>query len=320
MARLAVDVLERTLFIDGIKCDPDVFGRALAHYFDTIGRPDPFDLLKAPRWLPRIGRLRARSSLAVFARTVEAIVKARKARGEDDPASAPSDLLSLLLDRGEPTHGRDLSEAEVRANLITFIVAGSYESTATVLTWTLYLLSLDPEWRDRLEDEADRELGDGHLAEGSLDRLVATRAVIEEAMRLYPPLAIVSRQALGADTLAGQPIGAGTVVIIAPWVVHRHRLLWEAPERFDPSRFLPGAREAIGRFAYIPFGVGPRTCIGAAYGLQQMIIVLAAVVRRFRLALAPGHRVWPVQRVTLRPQFGMRMTLHHRQTVKARAV
>ena len=318
MARLAVDILERTLFVDGIKCEPDVFGIAVARHFDAIGRPDPLDLLNAPRWLPRIGRIRALASLALFERTIDAIIGTRKARLAADPSLVPADLLSLLMDCGNSNQGRDLSDADIRSNVATFIVAGSYESTANILTWTLFLLSLDTEWQERLEAEADRELPDGHYVEGSLDRLVATRAVIEETMRLYPPFAIMSRQALGPDTLGGQPIPAGTTVIIAPWVVHRHRLLWEEPERFDPARFLPGARESIGRFAYIPFGIGPRVCIGAAFGLQQMIIVLASILRKFKLSLAPGHQVRPVQHVTLHPQGGMPMILHRRQPRFAR--
>ena len=142
-----------------------------------------------------------------------------------------------------------------------------------------------------------------------VDRLVETRAVVEEAIRLYPPLAAISRQAIAADELAGEPIAAGTTIVIAPYVLHRQERLWDAPDLFDPTRFLPPAREAIDRYAYIPFGAGPRICIGATFALQEATLVLATVMRHFRLEVAPGHAVWPLQRVTLRPRGGLPMRI-----------
>ena len=140
-----------------------------------------------------------------------------------------------------------------------------------------------------------------------------TRAVIEETMRLYPPVASLSREAMGPDDLCGRRIRKGALVIIAPYVLHRHKLLWNHPERFDPSRFLPGAREAIDRYAYLPFGAGPRICIGAAFSLQEATIVLATLMRRFEMAPVRGHRVEPVQRITLRPKGGMPLILRPRR-------
>jgi len=133
--------------------------------------------------------------------------------------------------------------------------------------------------------------------------------VVEEAIRLYPPIAAISRVALRGDTLRGEAIRPGTIVVIAPYVLHRHRLLWEHPNRFDPSRFSSGNRETIQRFAYLPFGVGPRTCIGSSFALQEAVLVLAKIVRAFSFELAPGHPVWPVLRVTLRPEHGVRMVI-----------
>jgi cytochrome P450 len=138
---------------------------------------------------------------------------------------------------------------------------------------------------------------------------VRTRATIEEALRLYPPAATLSREAIGPDELAGRHIRAGTTVVVSPWVLHRHRRLWERPGAFDPTRFMPGRREAIDRFAYLPFGAGPRVCIGMGFALQEATVLLAAILRRYRLDLAPGHAVMPVQRITLRPRGGMPMIL-----------
>jgi cytochrome P450 len=311
LPRATVHILERTLFHDGLGRDPDKLHRALIHVFDTAGRLDPLDALRAPRWLPRIGRLRARSSLALFARTADAVVATRCQRLASAPNSVPRDLLTVLLARQDAETGSGLSISEVKDNIVTFIAAGS-ETTASALTWALFLLSLDPEWRERIEAETDRELPDGHYVEGSLERLLVTRAVIEESMRLYPPVPLTTRQAIGPDRLLGQQIAPGTMVIVAPWLIHRHRLLWEQPDAFDPSRFLPGARERIARFSYLPFGAGPRACIGGSFVMQEMIIILATIVRSFRLDVVPNHRTWPVNHVTLRPRGGLPMILHRR--------
>src|SRR5262249_41866611 len=208
--------------------------------------------------------------------------------------------------------GRSLSEAEVKSNIITFIAAG-HETTANALAWSLYLLSQSPEWSERVAAEARRELGAGRMREDAADRLIETRAVIEEAIRLYPPLAAISREAIAADELAGETVAAGTTVVIAPYVLHRHRQLWDDPDVFDPTRFLPGAREAIDRYGYLPFGAGPRICIGATFALQEAALVLATVMRRFELRLAPGFAVWPLQRVTLRPRGGLPMRVTPRR-------
>jgi cytochrome P450 len=192
---------------------------------------------------------------------------------------------------------------------VTFIGAG-HETTANALTWALYLVSQSPEWDERLAAEARHALT--LPVEEQADRLVATRAVLEEAMRLYPPVAGMSRQAQGPDELCGQRIRKGTIVIVSQWVLHRHHELWDAPAEFDPGRFLPGARERIGKFAYLPFGVGPRICIGAAFALQEAVLVLANILSRFRLELKPGHTPSPVQHVTLRPKGGMPMILRRR--------
>jgi cytochrome P450 len=193
------------------------------------------------------------------------------------------------------------------------LFAAGYETSASALCWVFYLLSLDPEWRERLETEVDRELPDGQFVAGSLDRLVMTRAVIEETLRLYPPIATLNRQAVAADRLGDHAIEPGTFVMIAPWVLHRHRSLWEMPDHFDPARFLPDARDNIHRFSYLPFGAGPRVCVGASFGMQALTIMVATIIRRFRLELAPGSKVWPVHRITVHPEHGPYMLLHPRR-------
>jgi cytochrome P450 len=194
----------------------------------------------------------------------------------------------------------------VRSNILTFIAAG-HETTANTLSWTLFLLSQSGEWRERVEAEVDRELTGP--VEGMADRLVETRAVIEETVRLYPPIAAISRVALDRDELNGEHVRAGSLIVISPYVLHRHRLLWDRPDAFDPRRFLGDAQATIDRFAYLPFGTGPRKCIGASFALQEATLVLATIVRHFAFRLRPGHAVWPMLRVTLRPGNGLPMVI-----------
>ena len=307
--RLTLDVLERTMFSDGLGRSPEEIRLAMKHYFEAIGRLDPFDVLGLPNVVPRLSRWKVRPMLRLFESAIDAIVSTRRRRIAEDPGGVPRDILTLLLEARDPETGAGLSEVEVRANILTFIAAG-HETTANSITWSLFLLSQSPEWRARVQAEADREL-DGDI-EGIAERLVETRAVIEEANRLYPPIAAISRAALGPDVLVGEPIRRGTMVVIAPYVLHRHRALWADPDSFDPNRFLNGARERIDRFAYLPFGVGPRICIGATLAMQEASIVVATVMRHFTLELAPGHAVWPVHRVTVRPSGGLPMIVKRR--------
>ncbi len=312
MARVTLRILGRTIFSDALTHSADRFAAIVSRFLESVGRLDPLDALDLPGWVPRLGRRRNRPLLRFFETAVETMIAERRARMRADPAGAPRDLLTLLLATADPETGGGLSDEEIKANLVTFIIAG-HETTSNALTWALYLLSQDAAARQAVEAEVDRELPDGRLRAGTQDRLIFTRAVLEEAMRLYPPAATISRQAIGPDRLGGLAIKAGTIVVIAPYVLHRHKLLWESPDRFVPWRFLPDQREKIERYAYLPFGAGPRVCIGASFALQEAVIVLATIMRGFRLDLAPGHDVMPIQRVALRSRGGMPMIIRRRR-------
>ena len=214
----------------------------------------------------------------------------RQRRLAADPTSVPRDILTLLLEARDPDSGKALSDDEIRANILTFIAAGQ-ETTANCITWTLYLLSESREWRERVQAEAESEWGS---LDGLADRLVVTRAVIDEANRLYPPITAISRTALGYDELAGETIKPGTLIVIAPYVLHRHRALWTRPNAFDPNRFFGKARESIDRFAYLPFGVGPRVCIGAQFALTEATLSLARLIAAFRVELRSNEPVMPI--------------------------
>jgi cytochrome P450 len=311
MSQLTLDVLSRTIFPQGLGRDPQDFARAMSAYFDAIGRLHPLDVIGAPKWVPRVGRPRATQSMRFFESAVDDLVAARRAwlaEGRDGDAQG-LDLLTRLLAARDPQTGAGLGEYEIRANILTFIGAG-HETTANALTWSLYLLSQHPAWRASVEAEVDA--APFPLSAEALDALPRVRASLEEAMRLYPPAPSLSRAAIAPDVLAGRRIAAGTTVVISPYVVHRHRRLWPHPNFYDPARFLPGRREAIDRFAYLPFGAGPRVCIGMGFAMQEATILLATIVHHFRLEPAPGHQVEPIQRITLRPKGGMPMLLTRR--------
>jgi cytochrome P450 len=312
MARITLEVLEQTLFSQGLGKQTTDFARAVTRFIDTFGRIDPLDLFGAPDFLPRIGRLRGRATLKFFAEAVDAIIRRRRALIAEG-AEPPRDVLTLLLAARDPETGRGLAEDNIRANIVTFINAG-HETTANALTWTLYLLSQSPEWRERAEADADRSFDPERPA--SIEACSELRAVFEEAMRLYPPVALLSREAIADDMILGQRVPAGTIVLISPFVLHRHRGLWDNPDAFDPLRFLGDRRERIDRFAYIPFGAGPRVCIGMAFAMQEGIILLANLLRAFRFELVEGHVVMPQQRVTLRPRGGMKMHVKRREGMK----
>ena len=309
-SRLTLEILEHTLFTQGLGRDTNEFQTAVNRYFNTVGRLDPFDLLGLPAFLPRLGRMRGQATLEWFAGAVDDIIAARRkliAEGGD----VPRDILTLLLEAQDPETGRGMREEDLRSNIVTFIGAG-HETTANALTWTFYLLSQAPDWRAEVEAEADAQLNAGPIDEIA-DRMPVTKAVLEESLRLYPPAAFLSRAAIADDVLGGKKISAGAVVTVSPFLLHRHRTLWDRPDEFDPARFLGANRDRIDRFAYIPFGAGPRVCIGMGFALQEAIIVLAHLTRAFRFDLAPGNTVKPVQRITLRPQGGMPMLVTPRQ-------
>jgi cytochrome P450 len=309
MARLTLEILEHTLFSSGLGRNAGEFQQAVTRYFDTVGRVDILDLLGLPQFLPRLGRRKGRATLEWFGKAVEDIIGARR-KLIADGGSAPRDLLTLLLEAQDPETGRGMPEQDLRANIVTFIGAG-HETTANALTWTFYLMSQSPHWRARVEAESDAELDAGPM-DTLAERMPVTKAVLEEALRLYPPAGILTRTAIDADEIGGKFIRAGTLVTVSPFLLHRHRTLWERPDEFDPNRFLGVNRDRIDRFAYIPFGAGPRVCIGMGFALQEALIVLAHLTRAFRFDLAAGHVVRPVQRITLRPQGGMPMTMQAR--------
>ena len=216
----------------------------------------------------------------------------------------------LVFARDEET-GQSMSDKQLRDEVMTIFLAG-HETTANALGWTWYLLSRHPEVTRRLETELAEVLGGQTPTLDDLSKLNYTSMVIQEAMRLYPPVWIIGRNAVKADQIDGYDIPADSSIMLSPYVTHRHTNFWDNPEGFDPERFNPERAKGRPYFAYFPFGGGPRLCIGNNFALMEAKLVLATVAQRYRLELVPGHPVEPEPLVTLRPKHGLLMTLHPR--------
>lgn len=309
MTALTYDIISRTVFSHEIETPAGIMGEAITAYFDALGRIDLWDVLPLPRWLPRPAFIRAKPAQKIFREEVRRMLARRRARIAAGKA-VPSDLVARLIEARDPETGSPLTDAVIHDNLVTFIGAG-HETTANALAWTLFLLSEFPEADARLsaetKDVTDRVPGADELA-----RLIGTRMILEESMRLYPPVPFMSREAVAHDRLGEAEVTPGTRIIIAPWVLHRHRKLWPDADLFVPERFAPDNRGKIPRFAYLPFGAGARICVGMTFAMQEALLALAMIARRFRVRLVEGSPVMPFARMTLRPMNGLPMRIEER--------
>lgn len=298
--RLTYEIVSKTVFSGALDDDRVRLHAHMAVYFDTIGRIDMASVLGLPDWWPNIASFKAKPSIAFFRGVVNRVVEARAAEDRQEAI----DLLDRLMKAPDPQSGRTLATEAVADNVLTFLSAG-HETTGNSLAWILYLLSLFPEVERRVRDELG-DIATGIPGREQIEKLVFTRAVVDEAMRLYPPVPFMGRVALETDKLAGERIDKGTEIVISPWIAHRRRAVWDDPDRFRPERFLPEAEEKP-RGAFLPFGLGPRICIGQGFALQEIAIVLARVLPAFRFELAAPETVFPLARITLQPQGGMWM-------------
>jgi cytochrome P450 len=242
----------------------------------------------------------------VLDRAVFRIIEERRRRD-----AATNDLLSMLMSARDEDTGEAMTDVQLRDEVMTFFLAG-HETTSLALAWTWYLLSQHADVQARLEEEVDSVLGARRPEFADLDRLPYTRMVIEESMRLYPPAWGFSRQALGPDVIGGYPLPAGWLVFVLPYVIHRLPSYWQDPERFDPARFTAERSAARPKFVYLPFGAGPRQCIGNQFAMVEAHLIVATLAQRYRLRLVPGHRVEPWPLITLRPRYGIKMVIETR--------
>jgi len=289
--------------------DAHVFSHAITRYFQTAGRTSLLDFLGVPEWFPRPGELFAGAAVRTMHGMVAQAIEARRAqasaRNEDGPAD---DLLDHMLAAEDPETGRRMSPEDLIYNMQFFIVAG-HETTALAISWALYLLANSPEHQDRARAEAQAQLN-GRVAEaGDLAAMPFINQVLEEAMRLYPPVGLLARHVVAPDELCGRAINPNDILFLPIWALHRHEMLWERPEMFDPDRFAPGT--VRDRYQYLPFGAGPRICVGANFAMMQAGIILATLVQNFRFRPAqPAPQ--PVMTMTVRPDPGIFLMVEKR--------
>ena len=303
MMRTTFDIVLEAMLPGRGKIDAPAAERAITDYLEATSWILMLTMTRAPRWLPFPGSRRARRAIAYLRQVLNGLIAEARRKPSDR-----GDLLSLLIEAKDPETGRSMDDENIRDNLLTFITAG-HETSAVALTWTFYLLSLHAEVEEKLRGELTAVTGGSPLRAEHIDQLSYTKQVIQEAMRLYPPAPVIVREAQRDLRLGDQIIKAGTVVYVPVYAVHRHEKLWKEPDRFDPERFDPEAVRGRNRLAYLPFGAGPRICIGMGFALAEMITIVSVLSSTFTLRLRPAFVPKPKLRVTLRPQGGMPMRL-----------
>lgn len=259
----------------------------------------PFPPLSVPT--PRNRRINA--AIHTLDAIVQGLIQERRQR-----AIERGDVLSLLLLARDEETGQGMSDQQVRDEVMTLLFAG-HETTSNLLAWTWFLLATHPEVEQRLQAELDAVLGGRLPTVEDLAHLPYGHRVLEETLRLYPPAWSLARKALVDDKVGGYVLPASTIILMSPYVTHRHPAFWEEPERFDPDRFTPERVAVRPRYAYFPFGGGPRQCIGNTFALMEAHLILATVAQRYRLRLVPDHPVEPQALLTLRPRDGLPMLL-----------
>ena len=300
MNALTLTLVVETLFGRDLSGEAADAGRALRVALEgTAHRAMTY--VVPPMWVPTARNRALRAAVRTLDALVYNIIDGRRL------AHAPGDdLLGMLMSARDEGTGEGMSRGQLRDEVMTFLLAG-HETTAVALAWTWYLLARHPEIAEQARAETLAVLGDRDPTLDDLPRLPLARMVVEEAMRLYPPVWGIGRQAVAADRIGGYDVPAGALVNLSPWVTHRHPAFWPEPDRFDPERFRPGVERTRPRFAYFPFSGGPRLCIGESFALLEAQLVVAMMLRRYRLALVDDRPIVPEPTLTIRPRGGLPM-------------
>lgn len=304
MMRLTLEVVGKALFSIDLSDEAGELTQAVITTLDHIVHRVR-TVIVPPEWVPTPQNRAFRRALKVLDDTVRRLMEARRARGEPG-----DDLLGMFLAARDEETGKTMSDRQVRDEVMTMLVAG-HETVASALTWTWMLLAQNPPARERLERELSTVLGGAMPSSAQIPALEVTGQTFHEALRLYPPAWVISRKAIEDDEVGGYPIPSGALVIISPYAVHRRLDLWPEPEAFRPERFAVQSTENRNRHAFIPFGAGPRLCIGNQFAQIEAVLILAALAQRFRLDLVgPAPAVESL--VTLRPHGGLPMRILRR--------
>jgi len=305
MMRLTLHIVGRALLTMDLTTQADQIGRNMTIANEAFAE---FNLSTLMPWLPTPGNLRFKKAARELRAMVLDVIAQRRREGRDY-----GDLLSMLLAVRDEETGEGMNDEQLRDEVLTLILAG-HETTATSLSWIWYLLSQHPEVEAKLHAELDEVLSGRAPGMSDLNHLTYTGMVVDEAMRLYPPVWAVGRAAIDDDEIMGYRIPKGSNLLLSQYHAHRHPSFWENPERFDPERFSAERSEGRPRYAFFPFGGGPRMCIGNIFALTEAQLVLASVAQRYRLRMVPDHRIELQPLVTLRSRYGVKVTLDRHAT------
>ncbi len=322
MTAATFEVICRTLVPDPAAVDFPAISRAIEDYLASVTWVITYASLDLPRWLPYPGRARLLTARDRMRAAVADLIAARRAAlaattdadadADADGAPAPADLSAELIRARDPETGRPLGDRDLTDMILTLIAAG-HETSANGLVWTLYCLAMQPAAQDALAAEVRAVAGARPVTAADLPALRRTEAFIKETMRLFPPIPLLTRRTLRAERLGEIPIPADSQIFVPVYAIHRHRALWRDPDRFAPARFLDGDGAAPRhRMAYLPFGAGPRICLGATFAMMEMVAGLATLVQSVRFTPAADTRCEPISRVALRPNGGLRLAVHRR--------
>lgn len=310
MTLLTQRIIVKTMF----GSDVGARGERIARAFDAGMRGIEFRS-QLPLWVSRLPlpvNRRFEGALATLDEEVHRIIGERQRERTEGGGEGRDDLLGMLLEARDEETGEGMDDRQVRDEVMNIYLAG-HETTAVLLTWLWYLLSKNPEAARKVREEALDVAGDHPPGLDGLPKLVYTRMVVDETLRLYPSAWLLARKAVEDDEIGGYRIPAGTGLFVSPYVTHRRSDLWENPEGFDPERFRPGRNggaEGRPRSAYYPFGGGPRQCIGQNFALMEATLIVASIARRYRLDLVAGQGVKPLPRGTLKPNSEVWMVPH----------
>lgn len=307
--KLAYGVLSETLFSGEIDGHSDEAMRDISQFLNILGKADPLDILMLPKWVPRLTKIGGRKAVNRLRHQVAELAADRRTRMESGQ-TVPDDFLTFLL-QTETDIGERFTNDQIIDQLVTFIGAG-HETTSRALTWLSYLLSQDISAREKIEQEVD-QLDIEQPPENWRNKIPFTIACFNESMRLYPPAPLLSRQAIAEDKIEDKVLSKGCGILVNLWSLHRHRSHWERPDVFDPDRFMGERGSAIGRFNFLPFGVGHRICIGQRFALQEAAIIMVVLFRKIRLNWVEGEsHPWPLMRITTRPEKPLKMKVEWR--------
>ncbi|MFY9316238.1 MAG: cytochrome P450 [Burkholderiales bacterium] len=313
MNAVTMDIVARTLFGADVSGDISEVAEAMAVLQEETGRVRLTAFFDLPEFLTRPRGRRFAHAVETLDRIVGRIVAARRAEARSD-RSDRDDLLQMLLEARDEDTGEGMTDKQLRDELVTLFLAG-HETTAIALTWSFHLLAQTPRAEAALQAEVDAALADKPAPDfDDLEKIPYARMVAEESMRLYPPAYVFSRRAAGNDRLGPYDMPAGAHIVISPYALHRRPDYWPEPDAFWPERFAPGARTDRPKLAYLPFGGGPRVCIGNSFAMMEHAIVLAAAMKNWRLEAIPGREVRTEPRITLRPRGGLPMRVLARDT------